>query len=257
MRPRLAEIIKIRLLAANALCQGLIMFKQSGHRTGLLVRIALIVFGISQHSPILPAQTNGAVSKWETEIAAFETSDKTNPPPKDAILFVGSSSIRLWKTLAQDFPGHSVINRGFGGSQLADSIAFADRIVIPNRPKMVLVYAGDNDIAAGKTSEQVLADFKAFAGKVQTALPETRIAFISIKPSLGRWQLVDKMKIANRLIADYARQKKNLMFIDVFTPMLGPDGEPRKELFVADGLHLNAKGYDLWTSIIAPHLDRK
>ena len=140
----------------------------------LLACIALIVFSSSQTSPKLQAQTNASASKWEAEIAGFEASDKTNLPPKGAVLFVGSSSIRLWKTLAKDFAGYEVINRGFGGSQLADSVVLADRIVIAYAPKMVLLYAGDNDIAAGKTPEQVFSDFKRFVEKVHSELPKTR-----------------------------------------------------------------------------------
>jgi len=233
------------------------MFKRSVQRNALLARIALAVFSISQSSLTLPAQTNSTESKWEADIKTFEASDKTNPPPKGAILFVGSSSIRLWKTMAQDFPEHRVINRGFGGSQLADSVAFADRIVISYRPKMVLLYAGDNDIAAGKPPEQVFADFKSFVQRIQAALSETRIAYISIKPSLARWRLVEKIKAANQLIEAYSRKNDKLMFIDVFTPMLGSDGEPRKELFVPDGLHLNAKGYELWNSVVKPFLEKQ
>ncbi|MBI3852611.1 MAG: hypothetical protein HY298_20330 [Verrucomicrobia bacterium] len=233
------------------------MFKRSARWNALLVCLALAGFGISQTSLTLLAQTKPAESKWEADIQAFEASDRTNPPPKGAILFVGSSSIRLWKTLAQDFTGHRVINRGFGGSQLADSVTFAERIVIPYRPKVVLLYAGDNDIAAGKPPEHVLADFKSFVQKVQATLPATRIAYISIKPSLARWRLVEKMKAANQLIEAYSRKNEKLMFIDVFAPMLGSDGEPRKELFASDGLHLNTEGYKLWTSVIKPYLNKQ
>jgi lysophospholipase L1-like esterase len=252
---RLTVLTKELSSAATA-CNGFAMFRASVHPSALLARMALVVFSLAQSSLAVLAQTNSGAQKWEAEIQAFEACDKTNPPPKDAILFVGSSSIRLWQSLAHDFPGHKVINRGFGGSQLADSVAFANRIVISYRPKMVLLYAGDNDIAAGKTPEQVFADFKSFVAKVYTALPKARIAYISIKPSLARWHLVDKVKAANQLIEVYAQKKKYLMFIDVFTPMLGPDGEPRKELFVADGLHLNPAGYEVWASTIRPYLNR-
>jgi lysophospholipase L1-like esterase len=122
---------------------------------------------------------------------------------------------------------------------------------------MVLLYAGDNDIAAGKTPEQVFADFKTFVQKIHTVLPKTRIAYISIKPSPARWSLVEKMKAANQLIEAYSRYNDKLMFIDVFTPMLGADGEPRLELFASDGLHLNAEGYKLWASVIEPYLNKQ
>src|SRR5437868_4286386 len=113
-------------------------------------------------------------AQWETAIQAFEASDQTNPPPPNAILFVGSSSIRKWDTLAQDFHAYKVINRGFGGSHLSDSVAFADRIVIPYKPKLVLIYAGDNDIASGKPPQEVFDDFKQFVQKIKQALPKTR-----------------------------------------------------------------------------------
>jgi lysophospholipase L1-like esterase len=250
-------VLTKELSSAATACNGFAMFRPSIHPNALLARMALVVFSLAQSPLTVLAQTDSGAQKWEAEIQAFEASDKTNPPPKGAILFVGSSSIRLWQSLAHDFRKHKVVNRGFGGSHLADSVSFVDRIVIPYRPKMILLYAGDNDIAAGKAPEQVLADFKSFVEKVQTALPKTRIAYISIKPSLARWQLVEKMKGANQLIKDYAQKKKNLMFIDVFTPMLGLDGEPRKELFVSDGLHLNAAGYELWASTIRPYLNSK
>ena len=233
------------------------MLKGTVRKNILLAGIALVSLSNPQSAQTLRAQTNSGVQEWETEIAAFEASDKTNPPPKEAILFVGSSSIRLWQSLAHDFPEHKVINRGFGGSRLADCALLVDRVVIPYRPKMVLLYAGDNDIAEGKTPEEVFADFKTFVEKVHVALPKSRIAYISIKPSITRRQLLDNIKATNRLIEDYAQKKKNLMFIDVFTPMLSPDREPRKELFVSDGLHLNAAGYELWASIIRPYLNRQ
>jgi lysophospholipase L1-like esterase len=195
-----------------------------------------------------------APSKWEAEIKAFETAHQTNPPPANGILFVGSSSIRLWKTLAQDFPELPVINRGFGGSQIVDSTHFAPRIIFPSRPRMIVLYAGDNDIAAGKSPEQVLADFKEFVGTVRAKLPESRIAFISIKPSPSRWHLADKVKQANALIEEYCRSGNQLTFIDVFREMLGTDGQPRAELFVQDRLHLNEQGYALWRRLVQPHL---
>ena len=233
------------------------MFKRIVQRNILLAGITLVSLSNPQGSQTLWAGTHSGIQKWEAEIAAFEAADKTNPPPKDAILFVGSSSIRLWQSLAHDFPEHTVINRGFGGSHLADCALLVDRVVIPYRPKMVLLYAGDNDIAAGKTPEHVFSDFKMFVEKVHAALPKTQIAYVSIKPSINCRELLDNMKATNRLIGGYAQKKRNLMFIDVFTPMLSPDREPRKELFVSDGLHLNSAGYELWASIIRPYLNRQ
>ncbi|HXT38557.1 MAG TPA: SGNH/GDSL hydrolase family protein [Candidatus Angelobacter sp.] len=217
----------------------------------LLATVALVFVVPDQVSR---AQTNPGSTKWESEIRAFEAADRTSPPPTGAVLFIGSSSIRLWKSLAQDFPGFKVLNRGFGGSQIADSTAFADRIVLPYKPKVIVLYAGDNDIAAGRSPEQVLADFKAFVNKVRGGLPRARIVFLSIKPSPSRWQFVEKIRAANNLVENFCNHEKRLAYIDVFNPMLGRDGSPRAELFGEDKLHMNAKGYALWTSIIRPRL---
>src|ERR1017187_3715638 len=195
-------------------------------------------------------------ARWEKDIVAFEAADKTNPPSQDAVLFIGSSSIKRWTTIAQAFPGHKVLNRGFGGSQLSDSVAFVDRIVTPYKPKLVLLYAGDNDIASGKSPERVLSDFKAFVASIHAALPETRIAYIAIKPCPAREKYLDQVKTANRLIQEYAASENRLLFMDVFTPMLTSEGRPRADLCIKDGLHPNAQCYELWASILRPILDQ-
>ena len=194
--------------------------------------------------------------QYESAIRAFEAADKTNPPPKEAVLFIGSSSIRMWKTAQEQFPKHRIINRGFGGSHLLDSVVFADRIVIPYRPKLVVLYAGDNDIAAGKAPEIVRDDFKAFVAKVRSALPETRIAYVAIKPSPSRLKYFEAHKRTNELIREAAVEDGKLIFVDVWTPTLGADGKPREELFLKDRLHLNEAGYKLWAGIVGPVLDR-
>lgn len=193
--------------------------------------------------------------RWEPEIRAFEAADRTNPPPQGGILFIGSSSIRLWKTLAQDFPEYPVINRGFGGSQIADSVHYAHRIVVPYAPRLIVMYAGGNDINAGKSPEQVCADFWTFVQTVRRHLPETRIAYISIAPNPARWAQVDQVRAANACIQALCRTNAHLAFIDVFPHMLGPDGQPRPELFSADRLHMNAQGYALWTRLVRPFLE--
>ena len=193
-------------------------------------------------------------AQWEKEIAAFEQADAKVPPPKGGIVFVGSSSIRLWKTLAQDFPQHRVLNRGFGGSEVADSVQFADRIVLPYAPRMVVLYAGGNDLNAGKTPELVFADFKAFAEKVRAALPAAELAYISSAGNPARWAQVEKVKALNAMIEAFIKEQPRMKFINVFPRMLDDDGLPRPEIFLPDKLHMNADGYKLWTEIIRPLL---
>ncbi len=200
-----------------------------------------------------PDRDRNRFARWEKAIAAFEQQDRKQPPPQNAILFAGSSSIRLWD-LPKSFPKRDVINRGFGGSHVIDSVHFAPRIILKYKPRMIVLYAGDNDLAAGNSPEQVRAAFKAFVETVRKELPRTRIAFLAIKPSIRRWPLVDKIRKANALVAAECGKGEGLVFVDVFTPMLGKDGKPRPELFARDGLHLNAKGYELWASLLKPHL---
>jgi len=190
---------------------------------------------------------------WAKEMAAFEEQDRAHPAV-GGIVFVGSSSIRLWD-LAKSFPGLDALNRGFGGSQLSDSVNHIDLLVLRHKPHTVIVYAGDNDIAAGKTPQQVANDFKAFVTKARAVLPATRIAYIGIKPSIQRWALVAKMRDANRLIREFCATDDRVGFIDVDGPMLGWDEKPRKELFVADGLHMTDEGYALWTTLVRPFVE--
>ncbi len=192
---------------------------------------------------------------FESDIKAFEVADRTLRSPTPRIVFIGSSSIRLWDTLAKDFPGHRVVNRGFGGSYVADSTYFADRILPPHKSPLIFMYAGANDIDHGNTPQTVAADFKAFAAKVWASSPTTVIAFISIAPNPARWHQVDGVRKANKLIAAYCETDARLKFIDVFPLMLGADGKPRPELFMDDGLHMNHKGYDLWIPPVRAILD--
>ena len=195
-----------------------------------------------------------APEKWAAAIDKFTEADKTNPPPRDAVVFVGSSSIVKWTSLAQDFPDLKVINRGFGGSQLEDTVFYADRIVIPYRPKTVVVYAGDNDLNAGRTPEAVFADFKALVAQVHAKLPQTRIVYIAVKPSPSRWKIKDKGEQTNALIAAECAKDSRLRFVDIWKPMLNEKGEPRPELFVKDMLHINEAGYAIWTPLVAAAL---
>jgi len=194
--------------------------------------------------------------RFAKEIDAFATADATNAPPKHAILFIGSSTLRKWTTLAQDFPGKKVFNRGFGGSQMSDAIYYFDRIVAPYQPDLIVLYEGANDIDDHKTPEQVIDHFKAFVAKVHEQLPETRLDFISILTTPVRAAEVEKVKEANRLIRDFIARDEKLTFIDAFPAMLGPDGKAKADLFLSDRLHPNAKGYAILQSVIAPYLEK-
>lgn len=192
--------------------------------------------------------------KWTEAIAELTAGDTANPPPAGGVVFVGSSSIRLWKTLAEDFAGIPTINRGFGGSELADSVFYIDRIVMPYRPRTVVLFAGTNDLKNGKTPETVAADFSAFRNKLHAALPEARLIYLSITLAPSRAHLHDAMRTANRLIAADCATDPRCTFVDINTPMFGPDGPSRPELFVEDLLHLNPEGYAIWTGVLTPFL---
>lgn len=196
------------------------------------------------------------VSKWEKDIQRFEEIDKKNPPKKESVLFLGSSSIRMWK-LDKWFEGKAYINRGFGGSEISDSIEFMDRIVIPYKPKTIVFYAGDNDISKGKTAERVFKDYQTFVEKVHRELPNTRVLFVAIKPSISRWKLSGEMKKANDMIAKYSEKDKRLSYVDIWTPMLNEEGKPAKKWFIKDNLHLSEAGYELWTGIVKKELAQR
>lgn len=211
-----------------------------------------LVFALSL---LLATTASASPGKWAADIDRFTTADAAHPPTPHAVVFVGSSSIRLWTTLDQDFPGVTTINRGFGGSELADSVFYADRIVIPYDPRMVVLFAGTNDIWAGKSPETVAADFKAFRTKLHAALPATRLIYISITLAPSRARIHEHMRTANRLIAADCATDPRCQFVDINTPILGASkGTPPPELFVQDQLHLNHAGYAIWTRILAPYL---
>jgi lysophospholipase L1-like esterase len=191
--------------------------------------------------------------RWEKDIAAFEAADRIAPPPRGEIVFVGSSTIRLWDVKTH-FPELTIINRGFGGSTLADAVRYADRIVLPYEPRLVVVYAGDNDIAGGETSEEVAVAFERFVRVVHAKLPLTRILFLAIKPSILRWTQVDRMRMANAIVKAFCGRDDRLGYVDFDDVMLGWDERPRRELFVEDGLHLSPDGYRLWSAIVRPLL---
>jgi len=191
------------------------------------------------------------IARFEPEIQRFEATDRTAPPALGGVVFVGSSTIRAWPDVAAEFPQVPVLNRGFGGSTLPEVDHYVPRVVLPYRPRLVVLYAGDNDLADGRTPADVLADYKTFVALVRRELPATRIVFVSIKPSPSRWGLMDAMREANRLVRAEVARDRLQAYVDVFSPMLRADGRPRPELFVADSLHMTRAGYDLWRERLA------
>jgi len=192
--------------------------------------------------------------RWEETIRQFEQWDRKNTFPSDAVLFVGSSSIRLWPT-RECFEGLPVINRGFGGSQISEVNYFAGRIVLCYEPKVIVFYAGDNDVAAGKNARRVFDDYKKFVKLVHAGLPGTRIIYVGIKPSRSRWSLWPVMNEANMMIKDFSGKNDRLFYFDSATPLLSSDGKPNVEFFLKDQLHLNDKGYEVWTKKLRPIIE--
>ena len=218
-----------------------------------LTRILLLAVAILIFSQTFAQNENQPFYK---EIQAFKHQDSLQPPPKGSILFTGSSSIVKWTNLQQDFPGYPVLNRGFGGSSLPDVIRYANDVIIPYQPKQIVIYCGDNDIAASDTvdSKVVAERFKTLFRNIRQQLPAVQIVFISIKPSPSREKYLPIIKQANQIIKNFLWQQSNALYVDVYTRMLGPNGKPRPELFLEDMLHMNLSGYVIWKETLLPYL---
>lgn len=210
--------------------------------------------GLSWHTAGAAQEEAQSHERLDEAVAKIEAEDREQPPPRDAVLFIGSSTIRRWVTLEEDFAGIPVINHGFGGSTIADCTRYIDRLVVPCRPKMIVLHAGSNDIAAGRTPEQVCADFRCFVQRVRMLMPDVPIAFVSINPTPLRWGQQELQAKANQLIEREIRQGRTprLTYIDIWTPLLNEQNLPRRELHGIDRLHPNAAGYELRTQIIKP-----
>lgn len=200
--------------------------------------------------------TNLIAQPFYNEIRAFKKQDSVDAPPKNAILFAGSSSFRLWHNIKDDFKGYTIINRGFGGSSLTDVIRYTEEILFPYQPKQVVIYCGENDFAADKLlpADSVLNRFTTLFGMIRKRLPSAHISFVSMKPSPSRWQFKDKMQKANAAISDFLLSQDNASYIDVWEAMLNESGLPRPELFLKDSLHMNGLGYVIWKHKILPKL---
>jgi hypothetical protein len=220
-------------------------------RKQFLRLLFLVNFIIS--SGVLDAQTSPAF--WQ-DIVAFKKKDSIQAPPSNAILFVGSSSFARWQDVNNYFPDFTIINRGFGGSILTDVIRYTYDIILPYKPKQVVIYCGENDLASADSISSVEAynRFKTLFGMIRTNLPKTDIAFISIKPSPSRVAIQLKIKDANKLIQTFISAQKNASFIDIYDAMLDKKGQMREELYVSDRLHMKPAGYAIWEKAITPFL---
>ena len=218
---------------------------------------SVVLFGQTAPSTRPVAATGRAAgpARWEKEIARFEAADRANPPAKGGVVFTGSSTIRGWKTLAADFPNHRVVNRGFGGSQIADATHFADRIIFPHAPKMVVIRAGGNDIHAGKSPAEVFADYQRFVETVRARLPDTQIVFIGLAPAPARWGEREANRELNALVEAYTKRTPGLKYVETYDTTVDADGNAREELFVKDRLHFNAEGYKLLAERVRAALD--
>jgi lysophospholipase L1-like esterase len=189
-----------------------------------------------------------------SEIQDFKSEDKQHFPPKDAILFIGSSSIRMWDDMPSYFPGYTIIQRGFGGSGLNDAILYANDIIFPYHPKQIVIYSGENDIAMDASSTDVLQRFTGLFTMIREKLPDAGVIYISIKPSPSREKYMPAMEEANVMIRQFLSSYPKTVYVDIYHPMLDDHGKPRKELFIGDKLHMNKKGYAIWRDAITPYL---
>jgi lysophospholipase L1-like esterase len=220
-------------------------------RTPVLLTLALVTF-----AHVASAQTPTDSTRFEKVVLAYEAADKTAAPPRGAILLAGDSQFYRWKTLSEDLPGFTVVNRGIDSFQSPDLLFYFDRLVLPYKPRMIVLHVGGNDIHNGRTPAQVLADFKTFVAKVRAVQPDVPIAFSSITPSPGRWSEKDQRIEANRLVKDYVATQRNLHFIDLWDAFLKPDGTPNDGLYGEDRIHPNQDGYRVRVKIMRPLLGK-
>lgn len=191
---------------------------------------------------------------YEAEVQAMERARASDPPASRPVVFYGSSSIRMWNSLATDFQDVThdapIRNLGFGGSTLVDCVWFFERLVVPYQPRSLVVYAGDNDLGSGRTPDEVVHAFGELSQKITRHLGPIPLAFLSIKPSLARWSIVDRVRETNARVEQALATREHGHYIDIFSPTLGNDGLPRRELFLDDGLHPSAAGYQVWTQVL-------
>jgi lysophospholipase L1-like esterase len=225
----------------------------------LLFSISILLAGIgckgdspSNQASVLPRGQGEHLDRFEQEIQAFEAADATNMPPQNAVLFVGSSSIRMWNSLAEDFAPLPVINRGFGGSTIPEVSYYAKRVIYKYQPSVVVFYCGDNDLASSDPPALAFQNFKKFIGETEKNLKGTPIVFISAKPSPSRWNLWRNYQQFNAMVEQFANNRPNLRYVDISSTLLDANGQPDPAFFAEDKLHLNSQGYAKWTAVLKP-----
>ena len=224
------------------------MFTRRAFSTFVMAAILLAASSASQ------AQNPALQERFEKQVQEYEAGDRNSPPPSGAILFAGDSQFFRWKTIHEDLAGYTLINRGIDSFQLPDLIRFADRLVFPYHPRLIVLHVGGNDVHNGRTPGQLLADFQSFVAMVRARLPDVRIVYSSITPGPGRWDEAPQRVVANRAIQDYIATQKNLDFVDLWGAMLTPDGRPREDLWVEDRVHPNHAGYLIRANLTKPLL---
>lgn len=219
-------------------------------RCGLAV--GLIAFVLPAPASLEGGRVFASQNRFESNVRAYEEADRATPPVRGAILLVGDSQFYRWKTLAEDLPGYSVVNRGIDSFGASDLLHFADRLVLPYAPRLIVTHVGGNDVNNGRTAEQVLDDFRAFVAKVRVRLPDVPIAFSSITPGPGRWNQAPQRRRTNELVKAWTETQRNVVFIDLWNLMLTADGQPREELWVEDRIHPNQAGYRIRVGAMRP-----
>lgn len=228
------------------------MIKYAVKGVGFLLLIIFLLWSCNEDK--LKITPEAEPPYWEA-IQYFKKLDSVSFPPSNAILFIGSSSFTLWTDVQNYFPGYTIINRGFGGSTLADQLRYANEIIFPYKPKQIVIYCGENDLAFDSVSAtEVFERFKKLFGVIREKFTDLPIIYISMKPSPSRRHLIPIMREGNQMIKDFIATQKNIAFINIHTSMLNQAGEPMPEIFLEDSLHMNAKGYAIWQKAIEPYL---
>ena len=223
----------------------------------MIRRLPLLLLALSLSNGLTTTLVHAAEpapNRFEKQVRLYEAADLANPPPKGAILLAGDSQFFRWRTLHEDLPGYTIVNRGIDSFQLHDLLRHMDRLVLPHKPRLIILHVGGNDVHNGKTPDRLLADFQAFVSRIRAALPGVPVAFSSITPGPGRWDEAPQRREANRVIKDYVATQPDLHFIDLWDAMLTPAGQPREELWVEDRVHPNHAGYLLRVQIMRPLL---